>query len=277
MIIVVDIGNTNITIGLYKEDDIIGQYRLTTKLQRTSDEYGFMILSFLNASNVEKKLIKDVIISSVVPKINYSFINSIKKYLNLDPMIVGPGIKTGISVKIDDPKSLGADRLVDAVGAYYIYGGPVLVIDFGTATTFDVINENGEFIGGTTAPGIGITASALSMQAAKLPEVEIEKPKTAIAKNTVDSMQAGIVYGYIGLTEKIISVIKSQFKNELKVVSTGGLGRIIFNETTSIYTYDPDLTFKGLKIIYDKTKKNWFNESVFILYKSFLDYFWYKH
>lgn len=255
MIIVVDIGNTNITIGLTKEDTIIGQYRLTTKLQRTSDEYGFMILSFLNASNVQKEDIYDVIISSVVPKINYSFINSIKKYLQIEPLIVGPGIKTGISVKIDDPKTLGADRLVDAVGAYYIYGGPCIVIDFGTATTFDVINEKGEFIGGTTAPGIGITASALSLQAAKLPEVEIEKPKTPIAKNTVDSMQAGIVYGYIGLTENIIREIKKEFGSDIKVISTGGLGRMVFNETKSIDTYDPDLTFKGLKIIYDKQKR----------------------
>lgn len=256
MIIVVDIGNTNITIGLYQDDTIIGQYRLTTKLQRTSDEYGFMIQSFLTASNVTTKQIKDVIISSVVPKVNYSFINSIKKYLNIEPLIVGPGIKTGIRVKIDDPKTLGADRLVDAVGAYYIYGGPCLVIDFGTATTFDVINEDGEFIGGSTAPGIGITASALSMQAAKLPEVEIDQPKTSIAKNTVDSMQAGIMYGYIGLTEKIISQIKKEFKSELKVISTGGLGRMVFNETDMIDTYDPDLTFKGLKLIYDKQKRS---------------------
>ncbi len=260
MLVVVDIGNTNITIGLFDEANIVGHYRLTTKLERTSDEYGFMLLSFLNASNMKVQDVKDVIISSVVPKVNYSFINSIKKYFVKEPIVIGPGIKTGISIKIDDPKTLGADRLVDAAGAFYIYGGPALVIDFGTATTFDIVNEKGEFIGGTTAPGIGIMANALSSQAAKLPEVSIDKPKHAIAKNTVDSMKSGIVYGYIGLTEKIISVIKKEYGKDLKVISTGGLGRIIFKETSSIDVYDPDLTFKGLKNIYDRhiqsTKNN---------------------
>lgn len=255
MLVVIDIGNTNITMGLFEQDQIIGNYRLTTKLERTSDEYGFMLLSFLNASHISQEEIEDIIIASVVPKIMYSFTNSIKKYFNKEPIIIGPGIKTGISIRIDSPKSLGADRLVDVAGAYYIYGGPCLVIDFGTATTFDVVSDKGEFLGGATAPGIGISTSALSSQAAKLPEVEIKKPKHAIAKNTVDSMQAGIVYGYIGLTEHLIRVIKKEYKEPLKVISTGGLGRIIFNETKLIDVYDPDLTFKGLKIIYDRYKK----------------------
>lgn len=255
MLVVIDIGNTNITMGLFDHDQIVGNYRLTTKLERTSDEYGFMLLSFLNASHISQEEIEDIIIASVVPKIMYSFTNSIKKYFNKEPIIIGPGIKTGISIRIDSPKSLGADRLVDAAGAYYIYGGPCLVVDFGTATTFDVVSDKGEFLGGATAPGIGISTSALSSQAAKLPEVEIKKPKSAIAKNTVDSMQAGIVYGYIGLTEHIIRVIKKEYKEPLKVISTGGLGRIIFNETKLIDVYDPDLTFKGLKIIYDRYKK----------------------
>lgn len=255
MLVVIDIGNTNITMGLFDRDQIIGNYRLTTKLERTSDEYGFMLLSFLNASHIGQEQIDDIIIASVVPKVMYSFTNSIKKYFNKEPIIVGPGIKTGISIRIDSPKSLGADRLVDAAGAYYMYGGPCLVVDFGTATTFDVVSANGEFLGGSTAPGIGISTSALSSQAAKLPEVEIKKPKKAIAKNTVDSMQAGIVYGYIGLTEHIIRVIQKEYPEPLKVISTGGLGRIIFNETKLIDVYDPDLTFKGLKIIYDRYKK----------------------
>ena len=256
MLVAVDIGNTNITMGLFDGDEIIGNYRLTTKLERTSDEYGFMLLSFLNASNIDVEQIQDVIIASVVPKIMYSFTNSIKKYFNKEPIIIGPGIKTGIRIKIDNPKELGADRLVDAAGAYYIYGGPCLVIDFGTATTFDIINDHGDFLGGATAPGIGISVNALSSQAAKLPEIEIKKPKNIIAKNTVSSMQAGIVYGYIGLTENIICALKNEYGDNLKVVSTGGLGRIIFNETDLIDIYDPDLTFKGLKIIYDMYKKN---------------------
>lgn len=255
MLIVIDIGNTNITMGLVDNNEIIDNYRLTTKLERTSDEYGFMLLSFLNASNIDVKEIEDVIVASVVPKIMYSFSNSIKKYFNKEPVIIGPGIKTGIRIKIDNPKELGADRLVDAAGAYYIYGGSCLVIDFGTATTFDVVDENGDFLGGATAPGIGISINALSSQAAKLPEIEIKKPKNVIAKNTVSSMQAGIIHGYVGLTENIIRTIKKEYGKDLKVISTGGLGRIIFNETALIDVYDPDLTFKGLKIIYDKYKK----------------------
>ena len=255
MLIVIDIGNTNITMGLVDKSEIIDNYRLTTKLERTSDEYGFMLLSFLKASNILVDEIEDIIISSVVPKIMYSFTNSIKKYFNKEPIIVGPGIKTGIRIKTDNPKELGADRIVDAAGAYYIHGGPCLVIDFGTATTFDVISQDGEFLGGAIAPGIGIIADILSNQAAKLPEIEIKKPQKIIAKNTVSSMQAGTVYGYIGLTEKIIQTIKAEYNEDMKVISTGGLGRIIFNETKLIDIYDPDLTFKGLKIIYDRYKQ----------------------
>lgn len=255
MLIVIDIGNTNITMGLFEKDEIIGNYRLTTKLERTSDEYGFMLISFLNASNIPLEQIEDIIIASVVPKIMYSFINSIKKYFKKDPILVGPGIKTGILIKIDNPKELGADRLVDAVAANHLYKEDCLVIDFGTATTFDIVTASGEFIGGVTAPGLGISANALSSQAAKLPEIEIKKPDKIIAKNTVNSMQSGIVFGYIGLTEKIITEIKKEFDGDLKVISTGGLGRMIFNETNLIDVYDPDLSFKGLKIIYDRHKQ----------------------
>lgn len=255
MLLVIDIGNTNITIGVYDQDLLIGNYRLTTKFQRTSDEYGFMLLSFLNASAINVNQIEDIIISSVVPKINYSFVNSIKKYLHKQPIMIGPGVRTGIDIRIDNPSTLGADRLVDAVGAFYTYGGPCLVIDFGTATTYDVVTEKGEFIGGATAPGIGICANALSSQAAKLPEIEIQKPDKIIAKNTIKSMQAGTVFGYIGLTEYIIKKIQEEYGHSLKVISTGGLGRMIASETNAIDIYDMDLTFKGLKIIYEKTKK----------------------
>lgn len=255
MLLVIDIGNTNITMGLYKNNELKGNYRLTTKFQRTSDEYGFMLLSFLTASNTSIEDIEDIIIASVVPKINYSFCSGIKKYLFKNPIMIGPGIKTGISIRIDNPATLGADRLVDAVGAYYTYGGPCIVIDFGTATTYDIVTHNGEFIGGATAPGIGISANALSSQAAKLPEIEIKKPNKIIAKNTVKSMQAGLVYGYIGQTEYIINKIKEEYGQDMKVISTGGLGKIIASETKLINIYDRDLTFKGLKIIYNKNKR----------------------
>lgn len=255
MLLVIDIGNTNITMGLYDDDRLKGKYRLTTKFQRTSDEYGFFLLSFLNASNTDVKDVDDIIISSVVPKINYSFTNSIKRYLFKDPIMIGPGIKTGISVRIDNPNSLGADRIVDACGAYYTYGGPCIVIDFGTATTYDVVNDRGEFLGGATAPGIGISGQALSSQTAKLPEIEIKKPDKIIAKSTVKSMQAGLVYGYIGQTEYIIKKLKEEYGHDMKVISTGGLGKIIANETEMIDVHDVDLTFKGLKLIYDRNRK----------------------
>lgn len=256
MLVVIDIGNTNITMGVYNQNQLMGNYRLTTKFQRTSDEYGFMLLSFLNASSISVEQIDDIIISSVVPKINYSFTNCIKKYLHKNPIYIGPGVKTGIDIRIDNPSTLGADRLVDAAGAFYTYGGPCLVIDFGTATTYDVVTAKGEFIGGATAPGIGICAQALSSQAAKLPEIEIQKPEKIIAKNTIKSMQAGVVFGYIGQTEYIIKQIKKEYGENMKVISTGGLGRMIAKETHLIDIYDADLTFKGLKIIYDKNKKN---------------------
>lgn len=256
MLVVIDIGNTNITIGVYNQNDLIGTYRLTTWFKRTSDEYGFMLLSFLNASSIQVEQVNDIIISSVVPKINYSFTNSIKKYFHKEPIFIGPGLKTGIDIRIDNPSTLGADRLVDAAGAYYTYGGPCIVIDFGTATTYDVVSEKGEFLGGATAPGIGIISEALSSQAAKLPEIEITKPDKIIAKNTVKSMQAGVVFGYIGQTEYIIKKIKAEYGCDMKVISTGGLGRMIAIETASIDIYDADLTFKGLKIIYEKSKKN---------------------
>lgn len=255
MLIVVDIGNTNITIGLFKEDALIANYRLTTLQKRTSDEYGFLITSFLMNAKIHARDIKDVIISSVVPKVMYSFTNSIRKYFKKEPIIVGPGIKTGISIRTDNPRELGSDRLIDAVGAYNIYGGPILVVDFGTATTFDYINEVGEFLGGTITPGIEISAQALSSRSAKLPEIEIVQSKEILGTNTIDSMQAGVYFGYIGLCEYTIKQFKKKYGNSLKVIATGGLGRIIAENTKMVDVYDPELTFKGLKIIYDKTTK----------------------
>ncbi|CVH74243.1 Type III pantothenate kinase [Clostridiales bacterium CHKCI006] len=252
MLVAVDIGNTNITLAVFDGEDIKGSYRLTTKMTRTSDEYGFMLLSFLNASNIQVSDIEDVIVSTVVPKIMHSFNNAIYKYLKKTPITVGPGIKTGISIKTENPAGVGADRIVDAAGAYYIYGGPCLVIDFGTATTFDYINEKGEFLYGVTAPGLEITSQALSNMAAQLPEIAIKKPDTILAKNTIQSMQAGVVYGYIGLTEYIIRQMKKEIGVPMHVIATGGLGRLISKETEEIEVYDADLTFKGLKLIYQR-------------------------
>ncbi|MCI8270986.1 MAG: type III pantothenate kinase [Erysipelotrichaceae bacterium] len=256
MLIVIDIGNTNITLGIYDRDTLLGSYRLTTKMKRTSDEYGFMLMSFLNASKIVLEDIDDVIVSSVVPKIMHSFNNGIRKYIHKEPIIVGPGIKTGISIKTENPKAVGADRIVDAAGAYYTYGGPCLVVDFGTATTFDYVDANGCFEYGVISIGIETGAQALWTQAAKLPEIEIKKPATILAKSTITSMQAGLFYGYIGQTEYIIRKFKDVLHKDMKVIATGGLGNMIYQNTKLIDVYDQDLTFKGLKIIYDRLQSN---------------------
>ena len=234
---------------------IAGTFRITTKAQRTSDEYGLQILEFCRISNVTIDEIVDVIISSVVPKVMHSFTNSIRKYVHKEPIIVGPGIRTGISIKTDFPKEVGADKIVDAAAVYHLHGGNAIVIDFGTATTFDYINEKGEFLYNVILPGLEISAQALWQQAAKLPEIEIVKPPSILCKNTESSMRAGVVYGYIGATEYIISKMKEEIgRDDIKVFATGGLGRVIYNETDMIDHYDPDLAYKGMKIIYDKNK-----------------------
>ena len=252
MLMVMDIGNTNITIGIYKKNQLLASYRLTTKMKRTSDEYGFMIMSYLNAAQIDENEIQAVIVSSVVRKGRHSFNNGIRRYLKKEPIIVGPGIRTGLSVRAENPKAVGADRIVDAAGAYHVYGGPIMVIDFGTATTYDYIDENGIFEYGLITLGIEASAQALWTQTAKLPEIEIKKPKTILNKSTITSMQAGLVYGYIGQSEYIIQKMKDELHTEMKVVATGGLGKIIYQNTTMIDVYDPDLTFKGLKYIYEK-------------------------
>lgn len=255
MLIVFDIGNTNITIGLFDGSELIGNFRMTTKLPRTSDEYGTFFLNVLGSKGVGASDVDAAIVASVVPNVNHSLNNGIKKYLHLEPIIVGPGIRTGIRILTENPRELGADRIVDAVGAYDLYGGPVLVIDYGTATTYDLVLEDGSFVAGVTAPGIRLSANALWQGAAKLPEIEIVKPQTILAKSTVPSMQAGLVYGHIGETEYIIKRVMEEAKlDTMKVVATGGLGKIIAEGTDSIDVYDANLTLKGLQIIYEKQR-----------------------
>lgn len=256
MILVVDIGNTNIVVGVYKEDEIIGSWRMVTRSEKTSDEYGVFILDLLSYNNIDYKKINGAIVSSVVPNLMHSFENTLKKYFNINAIIVGPGVKTGITVSTENPSKVGADRIVNLVAAYEQYGGPLIVIDFGTATTYDVVSENGEFKYGVISPGIGITADALWKRTAQLPSIEIKKTPSILAKNTITSMQAGLLYGYIGQVEYIVKKIKEELGNEcMKVIATGGLGRLISDETSSIDIYDPQLMLKGLKVIHDKNTK----------------------
>ena len=250
MLLVADAGNTNITLGVFDGDKLLSHFRMTTKMLRTSDEYGVVIKGILgaNAANVQ-----GVIISSVVPNVMYSLNNAFRKYFGTTPYIVKPGTKTGIKLAVPNPREIGADRIVDAVAGFVEYGGPVIVIDFGTATTYDLITEDGTFVAGITAPGIKMSAKALREDTARLPEIEIKKPASILAKETISSMQAGLVYGYIGQTEYIIDKIKEESGLvNIKVVATGGTGRIICDETKKIDIYDKDLTLKGLKEIYHR-------------------------
>ena len=229
---------------------------MTTKRSRTSDEYGFNICGILEHRNIMPQDIKDVIIASVVPDIMHSLTSGIIKYLNIKPIIVSAGIKTGIRIVTENPKEIGPDRIVDAVAGYEQYGGPIIVVDFGTATTYDLIGEKGTFEAGITAPGIETAGRSLGGGAAMLPASEIRKPKSILAQETISSMQAGLVYGAIGQTEYIVQKIKEECGyDNIKVVATGGLGKIIADETDCIDIYDPDLTLTGLRLIYNKNRK----------------------
>ncbi len=256
MILAIDVGNTNITFGVYDGDTLKTTFRMMSSVSRTSDEYGMMIKALLNSNNVLDGEIEGAIIGSVVPNVMHALNGAVTRYLNVKPVVVGPGIKTGIRLTSDNPRELGADRICDAVAAFEKYGGPVLVIDFGTATTYDYVDKEGNFGVGITAPGIKISAKALWTDTAKLPEIEIVKPKSILARETVSSMQAGLVYGQIGATEYIISQVKRETGiGNMKVVATGGLGRLIAEETSAINVYDAFLALDGLKYIYSRNSK----------------------
>lgn len=259
MILVLDVGNTNIVLGVYKQNDLIMECRLSTDSRRTSDEYGIQVKELFDLHNLSINDIEGVIISSVVPNIMYSLEHMIRKYFKTNPVIVGPGVKTGINIKYDNPKEVGADRIVNAVAAHEIYKKSLIIIDFGTATTFCVITQNGDYLGGVICPGMQIASDALFERAAKLPRVELSKPKNIICKNTVSSMQSGIIYGYIGQVDYIVNKIKKEMKDlnesEPLVVATGGLSNLIYECSTTIDIVNPILTLQGLKIIYEKNMK----------------------
>ena len=255
MLLVIDVGNTNFVLGLYDGEELVNCWRMTTGGNRTADETGMFIHGLFDAAGVDAKEIKAAIISSVVPDIMYSLTQGIRRYLHIEPMIVSVGMKTGIAVKRDDPKSVGAARIVDLVAANEIYGGPAIVIDYGTANTFDVINEKSEFITGFITPGISSCADELYQKAAQLPKIEIKTPKSIIAKNTVDSLQAGLVLGHIGQTKYIIEKFKKDLNMpDMKVIATGGLAKVIDPNNEIFDVLDPVLTLKGLRILYEKNK-----------------------
>jgi len=253
MLLVFDVGNTNIVLGIYAQDQLVDSWRIATDKEKTSDEYGMLINQLFQYAKRDINEIKDVIISSVVPNIMYSLEHTVRKFFNVEPLVVGPGIKTGMNIKYDNPKQVGADRIVNAVAAYEKYGGPLIIVDFGTATTFCAISEKGDYLGGTISPGIKIASDALFQRAAKLPRVELIKPGKVICKNTVNSIQSGVIYGYVGLVEYIIKKMMQELKGDnIKVIATGGLSSLIASETDYIHVVDKLLTLDGLRIIYNR-------------------------
>lgn len=259
MILVIDVGNTNIVLGVYESEELIASWRLSTDSKRTADEYGIQVIQLFLQDKLDPADVEGVIISSVVPNIMYSLEHMIKKYFEVNPIVVGPGVKTGINIKYDNPKEVGADRIVNAVAAHELYKGSLIIIDFGTATTFCAVTSRGDYLGGTISPGIKISSEALFERAAKLPRIELIKPAAVICKNTVSSMQAGIVYGYIGQVDYIVNKMRKELmdlgEQEPTIIATGGLAKLISEESRFVDKIDPILTLKGLRIIYEKNKE----------------------
>ena len=257
MLLVIDVGNTNIKLGVYDKDTLVESWRLSVKVVRTADEIGILLSNLLGSKNIELKKFDGVIMSSVQPSLNYTIEHACEFYLGKKPIMVGVGIKTGLNIKYSNPQEVGADRIVNSVAAYRLYGGPCIVVDFGTATTFNVISPKGEFLGGCIAPGIITGLEALVNNTAKLPRVEIVKPESIIAKSTVSALQAGMIYGSTGMVKYIVKKLKEESGyDDVKVIATGGLSEVVLNvdEEKIIDVVDRSLTLKGLKIIYDLNK-----------------------
>ena len=254
MLLVIDIGNSNIVVGTYENKNLMKHWRISTDRQKTGDEYGILLNDLFRYQGVETKDVSDIIISSVVPPLIVPFMKMCERYFNIKPMLVGPGMKTGIVLHYENPRAIGADRIVNVVGAFELYGGPAIVIDMGTATTFDVINENGDFMGVVIAPGIMASSEALIRSTAKLPGVELVPPKNIICHNTIHGMQAGIIFGYVGQIDGIVQRIKTEYNSEMKVIATGGLATMIQKESKTIDRIDHFLTLTGLRVLYERNK-----------------------
>ena len=254
MLLAIDIGNTNIVLGLFRDGELAHHWRVATRRDGTVDEYGILLKSLFEVVEIPRSAVAGVIIASVVPPLQPVFEELASSYLRITPLVVGPGIRTGMPILYDSPREVGADRIVNAVAAYEAYGGPAIVVDFGTATTFDAISSKGEYLGGVIAPGVGISAEALFERAAKLPRVEIVRPKVVIGKNTVGSMQSGLFYGYVSLVDGIVHRMVKEMDAQPTVVGTGGLAHLILAESATVSRIDPLLSLKGLQILYERNR-----------------------
>lgn len=255
MLLVIDIGNTNIVIGVFENETLKAHWRIATKKTKTADEYGILFVDLFRTSSLAIDDVDGIIISSVVPPLSTTISTVTRQYFGISPLLVGPGVRTSMPILYDNPKEVGADRIVNSVGAYHKYKTALIIVDFGTATTFDVVSEKGEYLGGVIAPGISISIDALFIHTSKLPRVELKKPKSVIGKNTINSIQSGILYGYVGLVDGIVEKIIKEMGILPKVIATGGLAPIITPETRTIEETSENLTLDGLRLIWEMNRK----------------------
>jgi type III pantothenate kinase len=256
MLLTIDIGNTNLTLGLFQGAETISHWRLATDHDRMPDEYGLQILGLISHSNCSLEELKGIILASVVPPLTSRIIHACRNYLNIDPLILNHSLKTGINILYDDPASVGADRIADAVAVSHLYKGPACIIDFGTATTFNAITKDAEYLGGAISPGVGIALEALFNRTAQLPRIDLKRPPSVIGRNTVHAMQSGIIFGFVCLVEGMVERFRQFLGEDMKVIATGGFAEIIANETKIIDNVDPFLTLEGMRIIWEMNRKN---------------------
>lgn len=249
-----DVGNTNIVLGIYRDDELLHHWRIQTDRNATEDEYAMLLKNLFEHVGIRMEEIDGVSISSVVPPLKRVLQLFVRKYFKLEPLMIGPGVKTGLNIQYESPREVGADRIVNAVAALESYGAPLIIVDFGTATTFCFINEQGHYVGGAIVPGVQVSAEALHQRAAQLTRVEVVKPDSVVGRNTVKSVQSGLFYGYVGVVDGIVNRMKKLLTRQPTVVATGGLAELISKEAETIDVYDPLLTLRGLKIIYERNR-----------------------
>lgn len=254
MLLAIDVGNSNNVIGLFSGEKLLTHWRIRTEWNRTADEYWVLIKEFIIMNNIETETIDDIIIACVVPTLIRTLEEMSRKYFSCDPLIVGPGIKTGIPILYRNPAEVGADRIVNAVAGFEKYGGPLIIVDFGTATTFDAVSKKGEYLGGAIFPGVQISLEALFKNTAKLPRVDMSVPEHVIGKSTVESIQSGAIYGYVGLIDSMVTRMRAELGQNARAIATGGIGQLISSKTETIELFDHFLTLDGLRILYEKNR-----------------------